>query len=145
MRRELSKVAKEAALALLQNPGAQDDNAVILRGMIENKSAEDQACERFLAVETVYRARHIWLATLGAIVGKRYVWESTRDTRGFLHTGEVADLIGVMPSQMPRLLKEREDLPKPTIKNKRLIWPPEVVGAWVDAFNKVEVRCIASS
>jgi hypothetical protein len=145
MRRELSKVAKEAALALLQNPGAQDDNAVILRGMVENKSAEKQASERFLTVETVYRARHIWLATLGAIVGKRYVWESTRDTRGFLHTGEVADLIGVMPSQMPRLLKEREDLPKPTIKNKRLIWPPEVVGAWVGAFNKVEVRCIASS
>jgi predicted DNA-binding transcriptional regulator AlpA len=134
MRRELSKVAKEAALALLQNPGAQDDNAVILRGMIENKSAEDQACERFLAVETVYRARHIWLATLGAIVGKRYVWESTRDTRGFLHTGEVAELIGVKPSQMPKLIRDNQDLPQPIIKNKRLSWHPDAVAAWVDHF-----------
>ncbi len=130
MRRELSRAAKEAAMALLENPGAQDDNAAILRGMIENKSAEAQACERFLAVGTVYRARHIWLATLGAIVGKRNVWEKPQDTRGCLHTGEVADLIGVMPQQMPRLLKEHADLPQPIIKNKRLVWPQEVVDAW---------------
>lgn len=133
--RKLSDAARKQIRTLLEAPDT-DGNGIILRGLAEGMPASKQAKITGIPLQDVYRARHKWLEVLAVLVGgKKNLWEVSQRSTPALTTGEMADLLGLWPSEMRAAMKSGT-LPLPRRRRNRYVWDPETVAIWRSAFKK---------